>query len=781
MQLMDHDRPPAKDRHNQVEEPLRESETRFRTLTENLQVGVVVQGIQAEVLLCNSKALDLLGMTEAELLCKTSFDLDWNAIHEDGSPFPSETHPAPQAIATGRSVRNVVMGVDRPGLNDRVWLLVDAEPRMDESGNVQQVICLFSDIGDRQATLLEQERAEVELKAQQAFLRQIIDVVPNVIFVKDQSGQFLTVNQAGATMHGTTVEAMVGKREIDFNPNFTAEQLEEFLAVNQQVMQTQKSHTILGQAVASASSKTYWYQTVINPLINVDGQVTGIVGATTDVTELKHIEQALQQSKEAAEAANKAKSIFLANMSHELRTPLNVILGFVQVMQQDLTLPPEQQENLQIIQRSGDHLLGLIDDVLDLSKIEAGHISLNESNVDLIDLLRSLEQMFRQRAEAKGLQFHLELALNLPQYITIDANKLRQVLINLLSNAIKFTQQGLVILRVEVTALSPPPLSLQFKIIDTGVGIDLAELEAIFSAFVQTQAGKISPDGTGLGLTISRKFVQIMGGDITVQSTLGQGSTFVAVVPVHLAQSAGVSIIAPRGQVTGLAPNQPRYRILVADDQPDNRKLLVKLLTPIGLEVREAANGQEAVTQWQNWHPHLIWMDIRMPLLNGYEATQQIRATSGGQTPIIIALTAQASSDDRTLALTSGCNDYLSKPFQKEVLFRKMAEHLGLKYLYAMEQPHTSEETSRNALLHPDDLSMMPSSWIADLYHAAQLCDDGIVEHLIEQIPAAQLSLIKGLRHLVQNYSFKQIIALTTELTDGRASRDDAAQSHGKH
>ena len=775
---MGRDRQQAEAERNRVEKALRESETRFRTLIEDLQVGVVVQGIQTEILLCNSKALDLLGLTEAEFLGKTSFDLDWNAVHEDGSPFPSETHPVPQAIATGRSVHNVIMGVDRPISNDRVWLLVDAEPRIDENGNVQQIICTFSDISDRQAALQERARAEAELKAQQAFLRQVIDVVPNIIFVKDQAGRILIVNQAGATMHGITVEAMVGKREIDFNPNFTAEQLEEFLAVNQQVMQTRQSHTILGQSVVSASSETHWYQTVINPLINVDGQITGIVGATTDVTDLKHVEQALQQSKEAAEAANKAKSIFLANMSHELRTPLNVILGFVQVMQRDPTLPPEQQENLQIIQRSSDHLLSLIDDVLDLSKIEAGHISLNESNVDLIDLLRSLEQMFRQRAEAKGLQFHLELALSLPQQIKIDANKLRQVLINLLSNAIKFTQQGLVILRVEVIALSPH-LSLQFKVIDTGVGIDCAELETIFSAFVQTQARKISPDGTGLGLTISRKFVQLMGGDLTVQSTLGQGSTFVAVVPAHLAQSTNASATAPRGRVIGLAPNQPSYRILVADDQTENRKLLVKLFTPIGLEVREAANGQEAVTQWQHWHPHLIWMDIRMPLLNGYEATQQIRATSGGQAPVIIALTAQASSRDRTLALASGYNDYLSKPFQAEVLFRTMAEHLGLKYIYAADPASASDETPHNAsiTLHPADLSLMPSSWIAALCQAARLGDDSSIEHLIEQIPTAQLSLIKGLRHLVQDYKFKEIVALTiVEAIDGNASRDNAAR-----
>ncbi|WP_179228396.1 PAS domain S-box protein [Leptolyngbya ohadii] len=754
----------------QMEQALRDSEIRFRTLIEDLQVGVVVHGTQAEILLCNSKALDLLGLTEVQLLGKTSFDPDWNVIHEDGSPFPGQAHPSVQAIMTGRSVRNVIMGVNRPQQNDRVWLLVDAEPRLDENGNVQQVICTFSDISDRQAALRERERAEAELKTQQAFLRQVIDVVPNNIFVKDREGRLLVVNQASATIHGTTTEAMIGKRETDFNPNFSDQQLEEFLSINQQVIQTRQPHVDLSQAIMSSTGETHWYQTVISPLINMDGEVTGIIGATTNVTALKQAEQALQQAKEAAEAANRAKSIFLANMSHELRTPLNVILGFAQVMYRDPTLNSEQRENLQIIRRSGDHLLRLINDVLDLSKIEAGHITLDANSVDFIDLLRSLEQMFRQRAEAKGLHLRLELASTLPQYVTIDVNKLRQVLINLLGNAIKFTQRGEVALQVRTiepvgdrsSALTQSFIS--FEVSDTGIGIDPGELETIFSAFVQTQDGKISPDGTGLGLTISHQFVQLMGGDIAVQSTPGQGSTFAFTLPVHLAQSANTSMIASNYQIVGLAPNQPIYRILVVDDQPENRKLLVKLLTQIGLEVREAANGQEAVSQWQHWQPHLIYMDIRMPLLNGYEATQQIRANPDGQTPIIIALTAQASRSDRTLALASGCNDYLSKPFQEEVLFSKMAEHLGLEYLCMVEQTNTSDPMLDAAamVLHPSDLSGMPSHWIAALRQAAQLCDDSRVENLIEQIPAERTSLIKGLRQLVQTYSFKQIGALTT-------------------
>jgi PAS domain S-box-containing protein len=698
------------------------------------------------------------------------YGLEPGQTHKTYAEWKAQLHPDDQdwvqagfdrAIQTAGEF-SFEFRIVRPDTTIR-WTLSTGAVVHDHAGQPLYAYGIAADITDRKLI-------EVEQKAQQAFLRQVIDTVPNIIFVKDETGRILIVNQAGADAHGTTVEAMIGKRETDFNPNFSIAQLEEFLSVNQQVMQTQQPHTELSQSIINATGQTCWYQTVINPLIDVNGQITGIVGATTDVTNLKHAEQALQQAKEAAEAANKAKSIFLANMSHELRTPLNVILGFAQVMHRDQSLTPEQRENLQIIRRSGDHLLSLINDVLDLSKIEAGHMALDEGGVDLIDLLQSLEQMFRDRAGAKGLQLHLELAGNLPQYITTDASKLRQVLINLLSNAIKFTPQGNITLRVKrqdessspIHPLQHQPIVLHFEVSDTGVGIAPREQENIFSAFVQTQTGKNLPDGTGLGLTISQKFVQMMGGDITVQSTSGYGSTFAFNIAVNVARSTEVLSTFTTCQVTGLAPGQI-YRILVVDDQPENRRLLVKLLTQIGLEVKEATNGQEAVALWQVWQPHLIYMDIRMPLLDGYKATQQIRATRRGQNPVIIALTAQASRDDRALALAAGCNDYLTKPFQNEVLFSKMAKHLGLKYVCAENRVTLLDEASLNAAikLHPADLSTMPPAWIAALHQAARLCDDGEVERLIEQIPSERASLIKGLCQLAQSYDFKQIVALT--------------------
>ena len=370
------------------------------------------------------------------------------------------------------------------------------------------------------------------------------------------------------------------------------------------------------------------------------------------------VEKALKNAKEGAEGANRAKSVFLANMSHELRTPLNAILGFSQLMTRDKGLTAEQHENLKVIGRSGEHLLTLINDVLDMSKIEAGQIVLNEEDFNLYRLLDNLEEMLGLRAKDKGLRLILDLEPSVPQSIRTDESKLRQVLINLVGNAIKFTEEGGVALRVGFRK-ADSDTRLIFEVEDSGPGIAAEEMKVLFDAFVQTASGQKQQEGTGLGLPISQQFVRLMGGELTASSEEGKGSVFRFDVRMGMAEAVEVPVEQPARRVVGLEPGQPVYRILVVEDVFESRKLLLNLLGLVGFDARGAENGQEGIAVWEKWEPNLIWMDMRMPVMDGYEATRRIKATPKGQDTVIVALTASAFEEQRSAVMSAGCDGFV--------------------------------------------------------------------------------------------------------------------------
>lgn len=489
----------------------------------------------------------------------------------------------------------------------------------------------------------------------------------------------------------------------------------------------------------------------------------------------------LERSRDAAEAANRAKSTFLANMSHEFRTPLNAILGFTQVLVRDEQLQDDQRENLEIIQRSSEHLLGLINDVLDMSKIEAGRTVLNERGFDLHRMLEGLEEMFALRADRKGLALTMELAPDMPRYLRGDEGKLRQVLMNLLGNAVKFTQDGRVILRAWPCSASGDPRAkgnwLHFEVEDTGPGIAPEELEQLFLPFVQTRSGQEAQEGTGLGLPISQQYVRLMGGEITVQSEPARGSVFGFELPLETIGPGEMETAPPSRRVAGLEPGQPAYRLLAVDDREINRKLLLKLLQPIGFEVREAANGEEALAIWDQWQPHLICMDMRMPVMDGYEATRRIKATTRGQATIIIALTASALEEDRAVILSEGCDDYLRKPFREEDLFAAIARHLGVRYVYEELAPAaevaekaiqagegTTSDTEADRLQDlARRLAGADPAWVVALENATILGDlDAIVE-LAGAVSSSEPVLAEGITHLASRFEHDTILSLVQQ------------------
>ena len=394
-----------------------------------------------------------------------------------------------------------------------------------------------------------------------------------------------------------------------------------------------------------------------------------------------------------------------------------------------------------------------------MSKIEAGLITLTKTSFDLYWLLDSLEEMLRLRAESKGLQLVFAVSPEVPQYICSDESKLRQVLINLIGNAVKFTETGSVKLRVDIKERLSLQSRLLFEIEDTGSGIAPSEMDKLFQAFAQTETGRKSQEGTGLGLSISRQFVRLLGGDIALDSTIDVGTVVKFAIQCTLAATTEVRPKRSPQQVIGLAANQPVYRILVVEDKLASRQLLVELLESVGFAVRAAENGQQAIAIWNSWSPHLIWMDMRMPVMDGYEATKRIKATAKEQNTKILALTASAFEEEKAIVLSAGCDDFVRKPFKEEILFDKMAEHLGVQYLYGKSEAGVRSTTQT---IQASDLTVMPAEWIAQLQKASARAKDKLAIQLIEQIPVEHASLAQNLRNLVDNFHFDKIIELTS-------------------
>ncbi len=505
---------------------------------------------------------------------------------------------------------------------------------------------------------------------------------------------------------------------------------------------------VIGYFGIEAEDQATWQEEDVRLLSIVAQAFAGAI-------ERKRAETVLQEAKSAAESASRAKSEFLANMSHELRTPLNSILGYAQLLENETALGEKQKAQVQVIHSSGEHLLSLINEILDLAKIEAGRLELEPTDFDLPDLLAQVAGIMSVRAEEKGLRFSHEALSPLPVGVRGDPRKLRQVLLNLLGNAVKFTDGGHVVLKVGWHGEAAR--RLRFHIEDTGVGIAPEALSEIFQPFQQLREGGDRPEGTGLGLSISRVLVELMGGTLEVQSEPGRGSTFWFDLELEPVDGFQIEESRERRRIVGIEGNDGRGpKILVVDDKPTNRSFLRDLMESIGFVLAEAADGREAVETARRFKPDLIFMDLVMPVMDGFEAVRRIRRVEELSGVVIIALSASVFEHSRERSRDAGCNDFLPKPVRAAALFDKVSEYLDVTWLY------DGEDESRSAVAEPAgaESKAMPREHAEELYELARVGDIEAIGRRLEAIVELDSELapaIEDLRKLARKFDMKEI------------------------
>ncbi len=621
--------------------------------------------------------------------------------------------------------------------------IVSVTALRDAQGGIIGYLLIGTDNTARKQVEAERMQLDQRVRDQQFYTRSLIESNIDALITTDPRGIITDVNKQMEALTGCTRDELIGA---PFKDYFTDPERAE--AGIRRVLGESKvtDYELTARARDGKETVVSYNATTFH---DRDRKLQGVFAAARDVTERKRYEQSLQE-------ANRAKSVFLANMSHEIRTPMNAILGFSQLMRRDQGLTARQSQYLETINRSGEHLLALINDILEMSKIEAGRTTLNPSTFDLPALLKDLEMMFRVRTDEKKLSFSVEMIGAVPQYIVSDINKLRQVFINVLGNAVKFTDQGGVALRARAGREGTAEPFLRVEIEDTGPGISPDEQEKLFRHFEQTKTGQQAGTGTGLGLAISQEFVRLMGGAITVSSQVGKGSIFVIQLPLKEGDAQAVQAKETPRHVLRLKPGQPTYRVLIADDLEDNRQLLAQLLGPLGFEIRLAVNGAEAVREFEQWRPHLVLMDFRMPVMDGHEAIRRIRALPGGGEVKIIAVTASAMGENRQELMRIGADDFISKPFREVELFEKIHAHVGVQYIYA--QPPAAASAEDAVELTSESAAGLPPDLIRAMREAVITADLDQLLAKISEVPDPGVA--QGLRRLAEAFQYQKLLDL---------------------
>ncbi|MCB9496219.1 MAG: PAS domain S-box protein [Fibrobacteria bacterium] len=630
-----------------------QTEQQYRELFDSMTQGVVYQDSEGRVLRANQAACKILGLDMEQLMGRTSLDPRWRVIHEDGSPFPGEEHPAMVALRTGRIVRNVVMGIFNPAEDRYRWAVVSGVPQFRDGEDKPWQV--FATIDDH--TEIINLRREKD---------QLFDLSQDVICIATLEGYFHYFNDALPRILGFDRENLAEHRFLDF---VHPDDLDSTILAMSALGENQTIKDFENRYLA-ADGSVVWFSWSSAP-----DPATGLVYAIArDVSDRKRFEFELEQAKVQAENANRAKSEFLANMSHEIRTPLNAVTGFSELLS-GVLVEEKHRRYAESIRSAGRSLLTLINDILDLSKIEAGMMHIEARPVHVRRLVEEIGAIFSMTAEEAGISLELEVAPEVPNLLVLDEARIRQVLLNLVGNALKFTSQGTVTLEVLVEKRTPIDVDLVFRVEDTGIGIPPGQMEGIFDAFRQ-QPGQSQRafGGTGLGLAISRRLVEMMGGRLSVESEVGKGSRFLVSLET-VAVASGPDETSSFDSIE--APPSSLGPVLVVDDYEFNRHLVREILAAKGFDVVEAVDGNDALEKANSFQPCLVLMDVRMPVMDGIEACKRLRSDDSTRRIPIVALTASVSTPEVAAIRAAGFDGLVPKPVAINGLLAELARHLG--------------------------------------------------------------------------------------------------------
>lgn len=707
---------------------------KFSLAVEQSSNTIAITDIKGNIEYVNSKFTETTGYTKEEAL-------GVNPRILNSGKQPKEYYANMwKTISSGNVWKGEFQNKSKSG--KLYWERVAITPIKNAEGVVTNYMAIKEDVTLQKATEEKLRKVTYEATLAKEVLRKVLDNIPIRIFWKDTESRFLGCNQAYLTEMGfDREEDVIGKTDFDIHLKKDAER---FRANEIEIIQSAQPKIKYTEFINHPDKKQIVLTSKL-PFFNNNNEVIGVLGASEDITERIENEEKLKKATNAAISANLSKSIFLSNMSHEIRTPLNAILGYSQLLQDGDNLTKVQYENLQTINRSGEHLLALINDILDMSKIEAGRITLKEADFNFAVMLKEVEGLFKFKAAQKNIELTTVATNYIPENILADESKIRQVIINLIGNALKFTSEGFV--RITVEVLKDNFIKVSVK--DSGVGILEEEQENVFKPFEQAQKGARVSGGTGLGLAISKKFANLMEGDITIKSTYGEGSEFSFTFGFKESKKSENIEETEDVKVVSLIPEMKGLKLAVVDDRFENRDILLQKLNPLGFDIKQAENGLEAVELYKKWKPDIILMDVVMPVLNGIEATRQILQMKGDHDVKIFIVSASALESEQQEVMEIGATVFIKKPVNFVDLLAEMVDKGGVKFEY---------EIKKKIEIHYGEASEISEDEKEKFINAALEGDFLLLEELLIDLENSTNKTFKHLDDCIKEMEFDELI-----------------------